>query len=844
MFLNELIMEILKANGDLIPEEVKLNKFYLKSILRIALQLLAIAFITSAFELEQSLNLYKLTLFVGIGFVLHLFVPHRYKVYFFSVLGMLAAMYFTGYSNGLLIIFYGLIMVSSASLIANRGLRYIVVGLLFALLIGLFAMKSEWVRDHFIVFSVLGSMFMFRLSLFLYEKHHNPEAGRFIDDIAYFFMIPNMAITLFPVVDYRAFKEKTKSSEMWNTYKKGVQWMVLGVFHLLIYRLIYYYFYIPNEEVSDLFSFGHYAVTNYLLIIRLSGIFHFGVGVLCMFGFNLPSVFNNYFLASGFSDLWRRINIYYRDYVIKVFYYPLFFRFRKFGMIKAQIISILLIFALTWLLHSFQWFWLKGKFAVRLVDIIYWGTFGVLVAMNTVFEMKKNRNAPSNDSRWWISFKASGQILFMFLCMSFLWSLWSARSLGDWMATLAPVFRSDVKQYVIAIGALGAAWFAAVILHRLIVSYKLGNQINPAPESKMATFWSFAMLCGILLLKVGPVKQVVEHRMNVDLSGLLSPKLKDADQHLMIEGYYEEILIGNELTSPVGTLQDPENQRFVDSEAAEIVSDIRNTIHKPNVAIIFKDNPYTTNKWRMRDRNYELKPKENTIRMGFTGGSFVVGVGVSDDEVFNRILDQKMNSLSKEYRYEFLNFGNSGYDLIQCLFDLESQNRMDFDLDYMVYVSHGIDIHKNLRLVIARHAHQPVLPFDFLNDIIKKSGVTGDMSEVEKMRLIEPFGKELIERAYAYFGNMCKENGVKPVWLYWPTVISFIDQSKYLKSIAEENDYLVIDLEHFFDSYDRESLVVSSDDIHPNAMAHRLVAQELTRIFTDEIKLTKKRVKQ
>ncbi len=823
------------AEGQVVRNVIKLNTINIGRFLIIVLQLLGMVYITYAFELEQSLNLHKLTLFVGTSFVLQLFVPQRFKVYFFSLLGMAAAIYFTGYINGLLIIAYGLIMVSCASLIAKRGFRYAVVGMLFAILIVLFAIKPEWVREHFIVFSVLGSMFMFRLSLFLYEKHHNPGTGRLVDDIAYFFMIPNMAITLFPVVDYRTFIEKNKASEMWNTYKKGVQWMVLGVFHLLVYRFIYYYLYVPNGEVKDLFSFGHYAVTNYLLIIRLSGIFHFGVGVLCLFGFNLPSVFNNYFLASGFSDLWRRINIYYRDYVIKVFYYPLFFRFRKFGMIKAQIISIMLIFALTWLLHSFQWFWLKGKFPLRLVDVLYWGTFGVLVAINTILEMKKNRMKTA-DSKWWMSLRVSTQILFMFVFMSFLWSLWSARSLGEWISTLAPIFNSEIHQYLIGLVILMAVWLTAVLFHRLIVGFKWGNWINPEPESKMATFWSVAMLCGILLFKVEPIKNTIEQRMNIDLSGLLSPKLSDADQHLMIDGYYEEILIGNELTNPVGSLQDQQNIRFKESEAAEIVKDIRNTIHKPNVSILFKEKPYTTNRWRMRDRDYELKPAENTIRMGFIGGSFVVGSGVSDEEVFDRVLEEKMNQDSNEFKYEFLNFSNSGYDLIQCIYHFEVQRHYEFELDYLVYVSHKVDIHKNIKSVLTGFNNGYTMPYPFIDEIIRKSGVQKGMPEIQQIKMMEPFGIELIEHSYAKFAELCKEYNIKPVWLYWPTIAPFSDQSDFLEELAKKHGFIIINLEHIFESYEQEKLIVSLADRHPNGFAHRLVGENLAESFNKELK--------
>ncbi len=832
-------MTNLNAEGNSIKGGEKSNEFDMRKFLTITLQLLGIVYITYSFQLEQSLSLFKLTLFAGIGFVLQLFIPQRYKVYYFSLLGMIAAIFFTGILNGVLIIAYGLIMVSCASLIAQRGLRYVVVGLLFAILIALFAIKPVWVREHFIVFSVLGSMFMFRLSLFLYEKHHNPGNGRFVEDIAYFFMIPNIAITLFPVVDYRTFIEKNKASEMWNTYKKGVQWMVLGVFHLLVYRFIYYYLYVPNGEVKDLFSFGHYAVTNYLLIIRLSGIFHFGVGVLCLFGFNLPSVFNNYFLASGFSDLWRRINIYYRDYVIKVFYYPLFFRFRKFGMIKAQIISIMMIFLLTWLLHSFQWFWLKGKFPLRLVDVLYWGTFGVLVAINTVLEMKKNRMKTAH-SKWWISIKVSAQILFMFLFMSFLWSLWSAKSLEEWISTVAPVFTSEIHQYLIGFGVLVAAWLTAVFLHRLIVGFQWGNWINPAPESKMATFWSVSMLCGILLFKVEPVKNTIENTMNVDLIGFLTPKLKQSDAQLLIEGYYEEILIGNDLTSPISDELGKIKLKFEDTEAAKYVPDIRNFIIKPNISYIFKEKQFTTNKWGMRDKKYTQKPAPNTIRMGFTSGSFVVGSGVADNEVFNRIMDSSMNSKSESIKYEYLNFGVSSYDILQCLYNFEKGKQYRFEMDYFAFVSHGVDFHKNIKSLLNCYNRGYEIPYPFLEDIIAKSGINRTMPEREQFKRLEKYSEELIEKAYEHFVLLCREHSMTPIWVYWPTVNSFIDQSFILTQIAEKTGFIIVDLDNVFDGYDPDDLIVNDHDRHPNALAHKLVAEELVRIFTEEITLTKK----
>ena len=72
-----------------------------------------------------------------------------------------------------------------------------------------------------------------------------------------------------------------------------------------------------------------YMVATYRLYLRVSGQFHLVVGMLCLFGFNLPETHHLYFLASGFTDFWRRINIYWKDFMMKLFYYPAFFALQE-----------------------------------------------------------------------------------------------------------------------------------------------------------------------------------------------------------------------------------------------------------------------------------------------------------------------------------------------------------------------------------------------------------------------------------------------------------------------------------------------------------------------------------
>jgi D-alanyl-lipoteichoic acid acyltransferase DltB (MBOAT superfamily) len=104
--------------------------------------------------------------------------------------------------------------------------------------------------------------------------------------------------------------------------------MLRGVVQLLLYRLIYHYALLDITSVTNTKDVAEYVVATYLLYLHVSGQFHLIVGLLLMFGFNLPETHHRYLLASSFTDFWRRINIYWKDFITKLFFYPVFFVLR------------------------------------------------------------------------------------------------------------------------------------------------------------------------------------------------------------------------------------------------------------------------------------------------------------------------------------------------------------------------------------------------------------------------------------------------------------------------------------------------------------------------------------
>src|SRR5207244_6474412 len=116
------------------------------------------------------------------------------------------------------------------------------------------------------------------------------------------------------------------------------------------------YLVIPPEAVNSVTNLVCYLISNFLLILRLSGQVHLVIGVLLLFGFDLPRIMNRYWHADSFSDFWRRANIYWRDFIQRVVFYPVYFRLRHWPATASLLFATVVVFLITWAFILYQWF--------------------------------------------------------------------------------------------------------------------------------------------------------------------------------------------------------------------------------------------------------------------------------------------------------------------------------------------------------------------------------------------------------------------------------------------------------------------------------------------------------
>lgn len=809
------------------------NTLPIQKLIGIFAQLGLLWWLLAAYSIEESLNILSIMPLIVIGGLLQFFIPDRYRLWYFVLLSAVGVFLLMPLVEALVFfVIFGIFFAISQLPISIRNRAFI--GLASGLgLAYIWTTQPELIPGARIAVPIIGSIFMFRLSLYLYQSQFEKEPVPLVQRLAYFLMLPNLVFTLFPVVDYKIFKQSEDYSQKLDVQQKGVHWMIRGFVHLMLYRLIYYYFIPDPSKLYDLGDLAFYALCSYLLILRLSGLFHFSAGVLCLFGFNLPQVFNNYFLSSGFSDLWRRINTYWRDYIMTVFYYPIYFRFKKFGQLQGMIITILIVFFITWLLHSYQWFWLKGSFPIRSVDAIFWGIFGIMVSASAAqqYYKKKNKIKPPKREPLAASFFTVLQITAMFCFMCLLWTFWNSPSVSDWWKIMAAARKAELTEWAQLFGVIAVIIGVGTILYYLLDRPGPQKIVNPKPGGENSFIYSFASLLPFALLAAQPdIAQPLDQYLGKPVSHYLENRLNEADDAMLITGYYEDILISNNLNSQVGDVaKKPDSWvLFPQLEIAKRTNSWRGPEFRPSFEDIHKGKPLVSNSWGFRDKEYELPKPPNTFRMGIFGGSFVVGAGLELDLLFNQIVNEEINNPKIAGKnIEMINMATPGFHILHNTSMIEEKG-LDKDLDVVAVVSHALDYNRAYK-TMSKVVKSDSFPYPFVTELIAKYNYDSDGEDWRGDEEKYPgFGRELAENCYAHLAEICKEKGITPMYIYWPRApAEEYDAEELEQTIAyvTELGFLVLDLRDIYEGMVSTDLYLASFDRHPNELAHRMIGE-------------------
>jgi hypothetical protein len=531
----------------------------------IVAQFALIVMLVDYWQLESQL-LSRLMWLAFVGFIIHHLLPQRFRLPFFAILSLLAVITSVGHLGpnvwmgwltgkttttgflyhlfpGLTLIGIGLGLIGLCHLPIRFGAR---VGLVAVVGAGLAFLRanSQWFPDVTEMWVLLGSMFMFRLMAYLYDLKHRTAPFSLSRAISYFFLLPNVCFPLFPVVDYKTFCSTYYNEDWPRVYLTGLKWMFRGVIQLLLYRVIYQFAPLDVYKLSSALDVAACMLGMYLLYLRISGTFHLIVGLLHMFGFNLPETHHLYYLASSFTDVWRRINIYWKDFVMKLFFYPTHFALRKMGTLRAMSVATLATFLATWLLHSWQWFWIRGTPLFNWKDFAFWMILAVLVLVTAIYETTRGRKRTLTPSRITLRrrFILGLEAGAVFCLMCILWSFWTCQSWAEFQTLIDAASRPTLRDIAIILAALGAICVCGMIWGRSSRETSEGRSTQEA--RKPFSFWpsAGAVAAGALCLLVAPsVATRTIPSIQYIVARLHGDVLNAREVALQNHGYYEEL---------------------------------------------------------------------------------------------------------------------------------------------------------------------------------------------------------------------------------------------------------------------------------------------------------------
>lgn len=791
-------------------------KFSFRFILTL-LWLFSSTFLIYFLEIENSKGFREVAIILSAAFLVYIFVPLKYRKLFLVALAFGVEVYLVGalLAVGIfvLILFFTLL-----TYVKNKNVRtvLIIVSIILCVLIFSKIIVVPFVRNVLL----FGALFlMLRYIYLLYELSYFKRSPLFIERLGYLFLIPNACFPLFPALDPKEYLNAFYNVSFLVSLNRALHNITIGIIHTLIYRIIYFYFSPSSYEIEGFWTWLNFILSSYSLIFRLSGLFYLAVGFLELFGFKFRPVFDHVYFATGFVDLWRRVNLNWREFMMRVFYYPFMFRFKKYNPVIVLFFCINIMFFVSWFLHSWQWFWIKGSGYFYLTDILFWMIFGIIVSIQSVRAyLKFNRTPDTKQDNYFVD---SVKLVLMLFVMCVLWSMWTSSSLTEFIYIGTFAKTGTVTDYLLFVSGIAGLILLVWLIRYLYFEKKwfsfVFSELKPISGIVLCLI-VFCFLKEWSLVNAGSYKE--------EVSNFLSMNVNQKDRNSLERGYYDQILNDEDKSIELLNFGGKFTKWNIDNKAYVRTKNELIKEFIPNFKTTFKGDTLSTNGLGLRDKEYNLVKDSGVVRMAFLGGSYLMGSGVSNEENFASLLENELND-SLNNRVEILNFGAGGYHLIQSVFITD--NKLEkFKADYAFYFMHSANRTRCLDDLV-NLVQKDNLTYPFLNEIVNKAQLTKSMCRLEIYNKLKPFINDVINWGYERIYKECMENNIIPIIVYLPTNAGLREDpdKEYCFSLVLKTGFHIVDLSDVYNGQIPKDIQLSGWDTHPNERGHKLISDLL-----------------
>jgi len=341
----------------------------------------------------------------------------------------------------------------------------------------------------------------------------------------------------------------------------------------------------------------------------------------------------------------------------------------------------------------------------------------------------------------------------------------------------------------------------------------------------------------VLLLAAQPLMQAGLGQTFATVANLLiTPRMNQQGNAILEQGYYENLTNAARLNPELAELYAQTPPDWPGESPVRFTKDWMIFEVMPSRVFNYYRTKVTTNRWGMRDREYDLAKPPGTIRIGLFGESHTFGNGVPDHLIYKQLVEDRINELdllASGQRVQMMNFSTPGYGPIFKFAYLETKG-FRFDLDAVVQTAVSNEKEWAVKNLTGAVIEGTPIPYPFLTEIVAKAGVNKDMTPPVINHRLGPYRDDLIRWVYAQLADACRRHGVRPYLLFLPKPEYDLGREqafKELAQIAESNGIGVLDISHAYDGErDLHSMWVAPWDNHPNVRGHQLLADEFLRV--------------
>lgn len=254
---------------------------------------------------------------------------------------------------------------------------------------------------------------------------------------------------------------------------------------------------------------------------------------------------------------------------------------------------------------------------------------------------------------------------------------------------------------------------------------------------------------------------------------------------------------------------------------------------KPDYETVYMGVPVRTNRWGMRDRDYEQAKPPGTFRIALVGSSNDMAYGVEVQDGYADLLEDRLNAElggPGRPRYEVLNFSVGGYELLHRLHVTDTKVPA-FHPDLIVVVATMHDLRWSAyELLVKRLRADRDLHYDFLRRFVAEAGAEPGQTQIRLRRKLRPRRESLVRAVFEELRRIGERERVPVVLANLRLRVDPIHPEMLQQTrLAREAGLLTLEI---FDAYEGRTdseMYLTPTDSHPTVVAHALLADELYR---------------